>query len=750
MTQESNETHQQQMEGLKAIHDKMRIELEGKLKAMKTQHEEEKQKNAALEQQIVNLQVEIGDRENSDTLKAQLEDVQRDLMISNVSYSFCFLSFIAGCLKRNQHDQDDAQAALAGARIEMDENNALHDATQKELNNTLALTQNKKLEENRRQILDKVEGHKQNLTKIKANHTEYVEKCEAVIRSANEEKEKLVNAIQKRNEKIQKQNDTIARLEKEVNELKSSAASSSSESRERNEMIRNQKDTIERLEREVTELKSAASNSTGQTPLSTGEWFGPGRKTLGRAPVTDELLRARGAESSSRRTKGYEYRLGNVIQSSSGVPWGNQKPSRFTKTGRRMRKGNPGWSWLSLTPAIANQMMMDEVETADRHVFHGPSGEGGDGGRGDGRGNDCDGDADISSDESENGDDGKGERDDHTIHRKWERMGIQKRYTPGEQATNANRLVHALVLTCLGSKHLFEAFARDSVDDARLQNFLADPEEYQPRLHNSRLDKRGVTTNDMLKSRWNQTLMHKLADEASFIFRNTNDKRFGDEQPDWVQMIRTRIRPVLKTDLLARPQFPGEALRDRILRVASQYEKIKETNKNNNVLHMKYHVRSSVATIMIQACRERGDKEGVETWQYVLRCLEKLKHGGMSDEEEGIMEASLNGQQTTTRVRKVLRLPWRHSSFRGLFEMVDGVRGAESSIFRQQGRPPLERVRVDASSSNRVPPKHLPESLFDPNYLKEVSKFPYQLTDLCMSKKPFPIYETVYLPRDEA
>ncbi|KAK7448094.1 hypothetical protein VKT23_013852 [Stygiomarasmius scandens] len=556
-----------------------------------------------------------------------------------------------------------------------------------------------------------------------ANHAEYVKKCEAVIHSANEEKDKLVNAIQKRNERIQKQNDTIKRLEKEVNELKSSAASSSSESRERSEMIRNQKDRIERLEREVNELKSAASSSTGQTSSSTDQWFGHGRKTLGRAKVTEELLRARGAESSNRKTKEYEYRLGNIIQSSSGVPWGNQKPSRFTPTGRRMRKGNPGW----------------------------PSGGGRGGGGGDGRGgNESDDDADISSDESENGDDGKGERDDHTVRRKWERMGIRKRYTPGEQTTNVNRLVRALVLTCLGSKHLFEAFARDSVDGAHLQNFLADPQEYQPRLRNSRLDKRGDTTSDMLKSRWNQTLMHKLADEASFIFRNSKDKRFGDEQPDWVQMIRTRIRPVLKTDLLARPQVPGEALQDRILRVASQYERIKETNKNNNVLYTKYHVRSSVATIMIQVCRERGDKEGVEMWQYVLRCLEKLKHGGMSDEEEGIMEATMNGQQRTTRVRKVLRLPWRHPSFRSLFEMVDGVRGAESSIFRQQGRPPLERVRVDTSSSNRVPPKHLPESLFDPNYLKEASKFPYQLTDLRMSKKPFPIYETVYLPRDEA
>ncbi|KAK7448095.1 hypothetical protein VKT23_013853 [Stygiomarasmius scandens] len=105
--EESNETNQQQMEELKAIHGRMRIELEDKLKAMKTHYEEEKQKNAALKQQIVNLQADLGNRENNDTLKAKLENTQRSLMISNC----------------NQRDRDDAQAALAGARIEMDENN---------------------------------------------------------------------------------------------------------------------------------------------------------------------------------------------------------------------------------------------------------------------------------------------------------------------------------------------------------------------------------------------------------------------------------------------------------------------------------------------------------------------------------------------------------------------------------------------------------------------------------------------------
>ncbi|THV01598.1 hypothetical protein K435DRAFT_654876, partial [Dendrothele bispora CBS 962.96] len=164
----------------------------------------------------------------------------------------------------------------------------------------------------------------------------------------------------------------------------------------------------------------------------------------------------------------------------------------------------------------------------------------------------------------------------------------------------------------------------------------------------------------------------------------------------------------------------------------------------------KYHVRASVATVMIRVCRERDDQEGERMWQYVLRCLGKLKHEGMSDEEDGMVEATVNGQQIVTRVRKVMRLSWRHSSFRDLFEIVDSVRGAEPSIFTQQGRTPLQRVRVDAlATPGRDPPKRLPESFFDADYIQEASRFSYQLSDLQISKKPFPILEAVRLPRHD-
>ncbi|THV01475.1 hypothetical protein K435DRAFT_655235, partial [Dendrothele bispora CBS 962.96] len=156
----------------------------------------------------------------------------------------------------------------------------------------------------------------------------------------------------------------------------------------------------------------------------------------------------------------------------------------------------------------------------------------------------------------------------------------------------------------------------------------------------------------------------------------------------------------------------------------------------------KYHVRASIAAIMVQVMRERNDKEGEKMWNYVLNCLGKLEHDGMSDEEEGTEEIVTDGKVTRVQVRKVMQVTWRHPSFRGLFELVDKTRGVEAAIFSRQGRPPMTRIRVDEEPSRkRPPPKHLPVSFFKPEYLQDLSKYSYQIDELRMSKKEFPLYE---------
>ncbi|KAK7459465.1 hypothetical protein VKT23_009448 [Stygiomarasmius scandens] len=497
------------------------------------------------------------------------------------------------------------------------------------------------------------------------------------------------------------------------------------------EQIKEKTELITRLQEEVAKLKTN-SNQTVLDPAPpassrSAHWFPAVRQTLSSAHVTEEFRRAAEAESSNRNANRPRYRLGGVIPTAQ-VPWGNQTPSRFTKAGRKVRQAGR---------QNASDSDSDD-DSADMRNGHGnevPSG--------------LNLAESESSDEGENGDDKLGERDDHVIRRKWERMGKKKKYTQQEQNINCSRLARGLVLACLGSKYLFETFARDQVNDERLANFHADPQAYGPKLRNSRLDKRGASTQQMLdESRWNQTLMNNLANEAAVIFANCPDKRFGEGPEDgWYKLIRVRIQPILRTHLEALPRFAGEPLRERIQRVAERYEKIKENNKHNNILHTKFHVRASIAAIMTQVLHQKGDKEGEEMWQYVLTCLSKLEHDGMSDEEEGSEMVTIDGRQNHIQVRKVMKLSWRHPSFRQLFEMVDGTRDVEASIFSRQGRPPMKRIRVDENPAKpRPPPKHLPASFFNPEYLQELSKFPYEIDNLRLKKKDFPLRVVPNLP----
>lgn len=150
---------------------------------------------------------------------------------------------------------------------------------------------------------------------------------------------------------------------------------------------------------------------------------------------------------------------------------------------------------------------------------------------------------------------------------------------------------------------------------------------------------------------------------------------------------------------------------------------------------------------MIQVMRERGDQDGLEMWQYVLKCLHKLRHEGMSDEESGEDEVDVRGQKTQLRVRRVLVLVWRHPSFKDLFTLLDKTREVEASIFSEQGRPRLVRIRIEKQSNTpRMPPKHLPKSFFKPEWLTETGKFPFKIDALKLSSKEFPIRVVTSLP----
>lgn len=119
----------------------------------------------------------------------------------------------------------------------------------------------------------------------------------------------------------------------------------------------------------------------------------------------------------------------------------------------------------------------------------------------------------------------------------------------------------------------------------------------------------------------------------------------------------------------------------------------------------------------------------------------------MSDEESGEDEVVVKDKKTRIRLRKVLVLGWRHPTFKELFALLDNTREVEASIFSQQGRPKMLRVRVKKQSTTpRTPPKHLPKSFFESEWLLEMGKFPFKIEQLKLSSKDIPIRVVTSLP----
>jgi hypothetical protein len=116
---------------------------------------------------------------------------------------------------------------------------------------------------------------------------------------------------------------------------------------------------------------------------------------------------------------------------------------------------------------------------------------------------------------------------------------------------------------------------------------------------------------------------------------------------------------------------------------------------------------------MIEACEQKGDKQGLKFWRDILVALDILTIDGMSDEEDGI--------DMDEQVRYVKDLDFRHPDFRTLFKKVDKTRTTETTIFTKTGRKSLRRVYVPQTTS-RSPPSELPSSFYRPKYLELMMK----------------------------
>ncbi|KAJ3728478.1 hypothetical protein C8R42DRAFT_572095 [Lentinula raphanica] len=140
---------------------------------------------------------------------------------------------------------------------------------------------------------------------------------------------------------------------------------------------------------------------------------------------------------------------------------------------------------------------------------------------------------------------------------------------------------------------------------------------------------------------------------------------------------------------------------------------------------------------MVKASRQRKDSNALKFWTYGLNCLHKLKHEGMSDEEDATVTHIANGVETREQVRHVLAPDFRHPVLRPYLELVDQTRGLEAMIFKQTGRARMRRIRVD-KISHRPPPKRLPASFFRDGFLDSLME--HEKDDLRISKRDFVLY----------
>ncbi|KAJ3888843.1 hypothetical protein GG344DRAFT_52841, partial [Lentinula edodes] len=98
----------------------------------------------------------------------------------------------------------------------------------------------------------------------------------------------------------------------------------------------------------------------------------------------------------------------------------------------------------------------------------------------------------------------------------------------------------------------YQLFVRPSVSDARLKEFEQNPQACGPKIRNTFIDKRGLTTQHLLEQPWNQQVTQIMAKNAEQIAKNCKDERFGDKV-DWLALFTERIYRVYLDVIKARP-----------------------------------------------------------------------------------------------------------------------------------------------------------------------------------------------------
>ncbi|KAJ4470716.1 hypothetical protein C8R41DRAFT_870691 [Lentinula lateritia] len=114
------------------------------------------------------------------------------------------------------------------------------------------------------------------------------------------------------------------------------------------------------------------------------------------------------------------------------------------------------------------------------------------------------------------------------------------------------KLARRIMRETLGGRKNYQLFICPSVSDARLKEFEQNPQAHGPKIRNTFIDKRGLTTQHLSDWPWNQQVTYIMARNAEEIVKNCKDMRFGDKM-DWLALFSERIYRVYLDIIKGRP-----------------------------------------------------------------------------------------------------------------------------------------------------------------------------------------------------
>ncbi|KAJ3738091.1 hypothetical protein EV360DRAFT_77145, partial [Lentinula raphanica] len=209
----------------------------------------------------------------------------------------------------------------------------------------------------------------------------------------------------------------------------------------------------------------------------------------------------------------------------------------------------------------------------------------------------------------------------------------------------------------------------------------------------AQLDLSGETLISLKESSWNQNLIYQLARRAQAVAERSETRNLyllPKEEISWDELVKDRIHRILR-------EVHHQRTTDSDI----------SKKRSRSVRLWKHNRRQSLAVLAGQACQEKGDTEGEDSWGFLLCAIGSLQVDGMSDEEDG--------EEDGNPVRLVLNAAFRRKEFRPLFRFIDSnPAGIEKG---QGGRRFKKRVEIAKEvSPSRKLLNTIPSAFLSPAY----------------------------------